>query len=132
VKAWCAGDLTDSFDVRDANEHFDSWASPAGKHVARAVVTKDLDLLTATGAKVKRYVDERIAHLNEAHADPPKLAKLTVPTFDELDEAVTMLGTLLKRYYTLLRGGTLATAEPKPQYNWTGAFTVAWLPREDD
>jgi hypothetical protein len=127
LDAWGAG--REEFEIRSANATFDRMFAAAGRrHIEPGKVKDDLAVLMTAGAKVKRFVDERVAHLHRAHTDPEEIAKLTAPTFNELDDALSMLGTLLQKYYLLLTGATLGSAEPFLQYNWTAPFTVAWLP----
>ena len=132
VKAWCAGDENDDFEARCATSAFDDYAAKGTDHVDRRLIEGDISLLAETGATVKDFVDERVAHYDKAHARADELARLAAPTFKELNDALDLLGTLLKKYYQLLTGNALVSAEPVPQMYWTHPYTVAWMPVEEE
>jgi hypothetical protein len=115
-----------------ATSAFDDYAAKGTDNVDRKLIEDDIKLLTKTGCAVKDFVDERVAHYDKAHARPDELAELTAPTFKELTDALDLLGTLLKKYYRLLTGATLGSAEPVPQMSWTHPFTVAGMPIEEE
>jgi AbiU2 len=78
-----------------------------------------LHRLEEIGKPIKRYVDKRLAHTDEAELSE-------VPTYAELNAALDELGDLLKKYTSLLEAAALAAVSPIHQANWQQAFTVPW------
>lgn len=82
-------------------------------------VNRDLASLKTETATITRWADETVAHMGRTQS--------VNPTFGELDKAIDLLGTILKKYYQLITGGYLASVEPVIQGDWRGPFRVTWL-----
>jgi hypothetical protein len=82
-------------------------------------IEKDLASLKAETATITRWADESVAHMGRKQS--------TNPTFAQLDEAIDLVGAVLKEYYLLVTGGYLATVEPVIQDDWRGPFRSSWL-----
>jgi len=50
-----------------------------------------------------------------------------VPTYKDLDDALTFMGELLKKYFLLISGDTLAKVQPVLQKNWKVIFQQPWI-----
>lgn len=104
------------------HEHFTKeLAGPGCDHLDPAKVQADLKVLADSTAPIKRYVDQHIAHYDRSR----RLDQ--IPTFNDLDEAIDVLGRLLKRYLLLLRQADRDPIEPVPQYDWVAPFRVPWI-----
>ncbi len=90
-----------------------------GISVDKNSIDADLTLLKAETATITRWADESVAHMGR------KLS--TNPTFDQLDEAIDLLGLILQKYYQLITGAYLASVEPTIQHDWRAPFREAWL-----
>jgi AbiU2 len=98
---------------------FEQHADATGRHIDPSIVSSDLKKLTSGSKKVKRYVDEYIAHRD--HTAENRLIK-----FEELDEALDLLGELLVRYDLLLMGR--GRVEPVSiNYDWESVFRIPWV-----
>jgi hypothetical protein len=82
-------------------------------------VKLDLASLKTETANITRWADETVAHMGRTQS--------VNPTFGELDKAIDLLGTILKKYYQLITGGYLSSVEPVIQSDWRGPFRTAWL-----
>jgi hypothetical protein len=120
---WHHEDDSDRFGLMRAqaekawDEHY---GGGVGTHLDPTIPRDDLEALTTDATKVKRYVDQHVAH---ADAVP---AQVTL-TFEEVHAAIDSIGYLFKKYYNLLTASSYVTLEPKIQHNWKAAFRVAWM-----
>jgi hypothetical protein len=92
-------------------------------HLNRGVelsqIDADIETLKSETALITRWADESVAHMGRT---------LSVnPTFDQLDEAIDLLGEMLKKYYLLITGGYLASVQPAIQDDWRAPFRQSWL-----
>lgn len=101
----------------DAFEEFDPTRT--GKLDPR-VPRADHEALLLEGEQVKTWVDQHVAHL----ALTPTAA---VPTFDELDSGLDLLGELYQKWLAVLTGAGLTHVEPVPQYDWVAPFRQPWI-----
>lgn len=85
------------------------------------IIRKDLAALGTLGARVKRFVDQHLAH----SADTPAA---TIPTYADLRSSLKGLDDLLRRYYLLIDGGGLVGSTPTMQYNFRLPLIVPWAP----
>jgi hypothetical protein len=86
-----------------------------------AMVQIEIDDLVAKTDAIKHYVDRKIAHY-----DPRGLTQ-AVPTFNDLEDAIRVLDTLVRRYHLIMKGGWMNTLMPVFQYDWQDIFKVAWI-----
>lgn len=92
-----------------------------------AVVQKDICDLEAFARKFWDFTTQVYAHtLKKEKVDPE------VPTFPELDAAITSLDEMVTRYLHLLAGTRFMTQsnEPVEAYDWTKEFSFAWKPSQ--
>jgi hypothetical protein len=85
------------------------------------VIDQEILTLTQATKKLKQFVDTQVAH--SAKAGPS-----TLPTFQDVDDAIDVLEKLLRRYMWLFRSTALTTALPTWQFDWTEIFRYPWLP----
>jgi AbiU2 len=103
----------------EANKNYDRFAGAGNDFIDRERTLDDLRRLEQIAEPIKRYVDRRVAHTDEAELTE-------VPTFAELNAALDELGELLKKYTLLLEAASLADVSPIHQADWQRAFTVPW------
>ena len=110
--------------MRDQGERdFDKFTKPGGAFVDPAIIRDDLARLGAIGARVKRYVDQHLAHSAENLTAP-------IPKYSDLRECLSGLDQLLRRYYLLVDGGGLTSSTPTMQYNFQLPLIVPWAPND--
>ena len=111
------------------DRQFNTWAhldpehpdpDEPGDRLLPGIVERDILLITNKTGLVRRYVDTHVAH---ADASPVK----DIPTFADLADAITTVGEIFQRYYTLLTLSSITQLDPVPQYDWLAPFRVAWL-----
>ena len=107
------------------NADFDQFAGPGGSIVDPEIVRKDLATLGNVAAKVKRYVNQNLAHL----ADEPD-GPAGAPTFADIRKCLTELDRLLRRYRLLINGDSLMTSTPTKQFNFRLPLLVPWAPND--
>jgi hypothetical protein len=93
--------------------------------VDAAIVASDRDGLEAALERVTEFANRTVAH--RTRIAPGQI------TYKELDAAFDAVEATLKKYYELLKGGALVSAEPAPQFNTHDVFTFPWIePAPDD
>ena len=85
----------------------------------------DLQQLAAATEPIKKYVDKQIAQ-----SDPLPVRDL--PTFDDLDSVIDLLGELLQKYLLILEAVGRNPIAPVPQYDWLAPFRVPWIASDSD
>ena len=98
------------------------YGDSSGKRLDRAVPGADLKRLTAAARHVKRYVDQHVAH-----TDSSAVAEPVTLTYDDLHDAVDVVGELFKKYHHLLTAesyGSLVPIDIHP--SWEAVFTQPW------
>lgn len=105
-----ANEARDFAPVRaDNTDHFDP-----------RIASSDLARLHDAVTKVKKYVDEHLAHRSQ---NPTK----EIPTFREIHDAVDAIGEVFRTYNMLLTGASMPNLVPEPDLDWYVPFTVPWL-----
>jgi hypothetical protein len=84
-----------------------------------AKVRADIDALTAAATQVRNYVNKYLAHIDKAPTQP-------IPAIAVVDDAVQLLGDLLRRYTLLIKNADLRV-EPIVLFDWTSVFKTPWL-----
>jgi hypothetical protein len=109
-------------DIRPMGERaFTSkFADATGDHVDPKIVNTDLEALRTGAERVSRYVDQYVAHLDEK----PRAA---IPTFDDLNKAVDLVGDLYQKYNNLVTASDYVTLVPEIQHDWKAVFRVPWI-----
>jgi hypothetical protein len=102
-----------------ADRDFDKFAGKARPHIDPDIVLADLQGLKTKAEACERYADKRIAHFDTG--------PVTVPTFNDLDECINLLETLIKKYYLLFTAGGVSSVLPTFQYDWQAIFRVPWI-----
>jgi hypothetical protein len=105
-----------------ASGAFDSYAAAGDKNADPNRIRQELALLDETVSRVKRYVDQSVAHSDSN-------AKAMVPTFNDLNAAIDLLGKFYNRYHGLLfPGSSYATLVPViTSHDWKAALRVPWI-----
>jgi len=120
TREWFVGRYPDG--MRDVgHSEFDKFAGYEGDAVDPKIVRDDLASLGTTAAKVKRYVDQHLAH----SADDPEGS---IPTYEDLRNCLAALDGLLRRYYMLINGGSLTASTPTKQFDFRRPLLVPWAP----
>jgi hypothetical protein len=96
------------------------FAGKAGDHVDPELVGSDLNTLDEGADQIVTYVDKHVAH-----SDARPMAVL--PTFEELNNAIDVVGELFKKYFLLITVDSYLMLEPTPQYDWEASFREPWL-----
>jgi hypothetical protein len=105
---------------RQWNTHF---GGRVGDHLDPAIPTADAADLETAAAKVKRYVDENIAHTSAAPKEPAVTLELA-----DVHEAMETVDRLFRRYYSLLKcAGRTTTTTPIKQDDFYAPFRVPWM-----
>jgi hypothetical protein len=113
----------DRFGVERAmaeNAWDEHYGGNVGTHLDPAIPTADLETLTVDAAKVKRYVDQHVAHADAVQA------RVTL-TLEEVHAAIDAIGHLFRKYYNLLTASSFVTLEPAIQHNWKAALQLPWM-----
>jgi hypothetical protein len=90
--------------VAQANKNFDRFAGPGRDTISAAAVRTDITRLDAAAEVVKRYTDSAIAHARDEETQ--------VPTFEEINAAIDVIGELVKKYFSLLQAVWLPELVP--------------------
>lgn len=84
-------------------------------------VQADRSELDQVVAPVKAYVDQRLAHMDRATAQPALTGR-------QIHDAVAVLQRLFGKYEHALTGAHTPDLEPVIQSDWEAVFRVPWLP----
>jgi hypothetical protein len=85
------------------------------------------DKLREGGAKMKRYVDRNIAHVDRRKLPPGQM-----PTYDDIDTAIDLIGSTFSSYFSLLTAASFLSLTPEIQTDWRAVFRVPWMPEDED
>jgi len=96
-----------------------TFAGQAGNYADPALIERDVDALNEGASKVKRYVDQHVAHADAR-------ARAAIPTFEDLNGAVDLIAALYRKYYNLLTADDILV-EPVLDPNWIAVFRVPWI-----
>jgi hypothetical protein len=113
----------DDHDVWLANKQWDEKFASADEPAILnpALPTADLKALEEGGHRMRGYVDRHVAHLDRRGSE-------VVPTFNDIDDAVDLIGALFTRYHALLTASGYTQLEPAFQDDWAAPLRTAWLP----
>jgi len=108
-------------DFRQRGERdFDAYASPGARWISSRKVREDLRQLRRTEARLRHFVNKRVAHRARRGYRGPA-------TFADLDGALDELGRLLAKYWFLLnRGAAMIQIEPVIQGDYQAVYRVPW------
>lgn len=137
VSLWIGGTAANSGDPggsghaevlrQEGNEQFDRWIDdlPGRRNVLGVQPLQELcDALVREIDEVKRYVDQRVAHV-QAEPDPVEL------TFDQVDRAIERASETLLTLALLLEQVTTVDLEPTVQGDWKSPFRAALVDCND-
>ena len=108
-------------DERIARKTFaETFGGDVTTHLDPAIPEADLRHMRETAASVKTYVDQHVAHSDQRPGE-------TMPTFNDIDAAIDVIGGLFRKYVLLLTAvGQEAT--PIIPHDWKAIFREPWLP----
>ena len=105
-----------------ADRSFDSLVGPKSWALPQRVIEADLRTIKSASARVRRFTNKRIAHRT------PKKTIRRLPTFQELDDGLDCLNTVLCKYNTLITAAGMSTTEATRQYYWQEVLFLPWIP----
>jgi hypothetical protein len=98
---------------------FDRFVGPERDYVDAAVVANEIAELKSKTIGLKKYVNKRVAHYDQAKFK-------AFPKFQDVDDALDYLESLFKRYMQLFRA-VHYDVKLYWQYDWKGIFCHAWI-----
>jgi hypothetical protein len=110
------GSVVEQFADRD----FDKYAAVGAPHIDPMRVETDLQRLRNATADCEKFADRRVAHRD-------RRALQTIPTYAELDLAISCLDQLYVKYHLLFHAANMDSLLPTRQYDWTDVFRVPWI-----
>jgi hypothetical protein len=120
----------------------DQYAGEVGKHFDSSIARADLEKLQEGVEKVRRYVDQHVAHFDARtiprptgqpdEVVPPAAPKGTIPTLNEVHDAIDLIGELFKKYGNLLTAASWVELVPALQHDWERIFRVSWIQPEPE
>lgn len=126
TKTWWDDTLWGPADPIKRMEAERQWSTYFGgavsDHLDPAIPNSDVADLEAAAAKVKRYVDENIAHTSAAPTEPAVTLELA-----DVHEAMETVDELFRRYYSLLKCAGWTTTTPVEQDDFYAPFRVRWM-----
>lgn len=108
-----------NYTERDADEGFDQMVGIGRDHLDPALVTRQLETLESKTAKLRGFVNKRIAHHESRSSTICQLSKNLMKPLHVLN--------LLKFYSPLFTGLGLDSALPTWLYDWKEVFYCAWI-----
>jgi hypothetical protein len=108
-----------NYDEGLADLDYDSYVGAGREHLDPTIVKAELNELANKTAKLKLFVNKRVAHRDEKEFD-------AIPKYRDLDEAIDFLGVLHKRYFHIFRCLGYDTLLP-PLGDWKSVFRNPWL-----
>ena len=114
------GGHVEQMDLGIAEEHFKRFAVPGAQTIDADLVKKDLEALTERAKVCSDYADQRVAHYD-------KNPTAATPKFQDLDDAIGLLGELVQKYFLLFRGIGMSSLEPEFQGDWRAIFLEPWI-----
>jgi hypothetical protein len=103
----------------------DNYASDDDSELLKPQVPAEaLVRLQEGSAKMKRYVDRHIAHHDRRGLPPDQM-----PTYNDIDAAIDLVGETFSEFVPLLQAQSYITLTPEFQDDWRAVFRVPWMPR---
>jgi hypothetical protein len=113
--------LNRGFDDRGALSLLAGSRDPLDDIIAPERVLADRKYLQARTKKTFDYAQRLVAH-RTPFSDDLKV------TMTDINDAMDGIEEVFKKYYLILSGNTLFSAEATIQYDWMAAFNIPWLP----
>ena len=117
----------------------DQFGGQVGDYLDPAIPQVDLAKLRDGSEKVRRYVDQNVAHLDAraipnlngpptgAPPEAPTTTGEKLPTLNEVHDAIDLIGDLFKKYGNLLTAAAWVDLTPALQHDWEAVFRVPWI-----
>jgi hypothetical protein len=99
---------------------FKDYADASGLVFDGAIAGADAERLRTTTRKIVAIVDSTIAH-------DDKQLPTELSSFNELDDAITLIADLTRKYTLLLTGAAFGSMTPIDQTNAIGVFSFPWI-----
>ena len=112
--------IYDGRGTKQPNETFDKYVGKGTQFLASQKICEDLRKFKDIAKKCEEYADRLVAHRD-------KRGVPEVPIYKDLEEALTFMSDLLKKYSLLIRGNELRTVQPVIPQNWTVIFKQPWI-----
>lgn len=102
------------------NQDFDKLVGKGKNHLMPENVQNDIDVISSKYAKLKSYVDKRIAHVDR---NPDEV----IPTIYNLNECIKVLEQIANKYYTIIHASSYGSLTPTLQYDWEKVLRIPWI-----
>lgn len=103
-----------------ADREFDEFAPRGATFASAALIRSDQDRLQGVAGRVRLFVNKRLAHSTRDFETSVKMK--------DLDDALDVMGELLKRYFHLLEQESLISAEVAITTDWKAVLRIPWIP----
>jgi hypothetical protein len=105
-----------------AHVEFDYLVGPNANHIDHTVVQAELDNLREKTRDIKQYTDKRVAHYD-------KKGPTNIPMFQEIDDALSLICEVERKYLFLLQKKDYQFPESTDEENdWKAIFREPWIP----
>lgn len=100
---------------------FNAVAGRGSKCLSQRATRTELRRIENVSERVRRFVNKRVAH----RTNPGEIRRL--PTFDEIDAALTTLDEVFCKYNLLLTAEGMSTCHATRQYEWRQVLLEPWV-----
>jgi len=101
------------------NMCFDKLVGKGKNYISPDEVEKDIENINIKYSKLKKYIDDRIAHSSgQELRDVPKVS--------DLDDCIDNLVKTFQHYYSIFYAGSIPNLIPVIQYPWKSIFKIPW------
>ncbi len=116
-------DADDPHNLFIANKQWDeNFAGPDDPDALDpAIPAADLKALVEGGKKMRDYVNRHVAHVD-------RRGSKTIPNYNDIDDAIDLLGDVFQKYFAMLTAASHTQLEPAFQEDWTAPLRTPWLP----
>lgn len=108
-------------DMGMADRDFNKFADADEKFISKRKLLPDLMFLNDKIKLIKGFRDKWVAHLDENR--PLK----QLATHNDVENSLSALDEIFRKYYMLIDGGGIRTAKPALQFDWKEALTYPWI-----
>jgi len=106
-----------------ASRDFDRFANRGQKFINHRKLRRDLENPLKKTERIKKFVNKWIAHHDEHRST--KMRRF--PTFNELDEALTLLDETACKYYGLINNRKVDTFFASIHFDWKKPLKYPWI-----
>jgi len=132
-KRYYAGWGKDAFDRSRRKQVFDSFSpiravgTPKEDHIDPKIVQRDLSQMVKGAEEMREYAER-----TRAHRSPKKeVDNASSITFQSLNEVISDIRKIIKKYYALLTLTSITRWEPVPQFDTIKPFMEPWVVDRD-